>query len=69
MTKVDLFSLGDEPRHFYDRLTHWIESLNPFYNKAEPIGYKGQMDMLKLNGQIKSYHRFDCSRKFLKQEF
>ena len=49
-------SPGDEPRNFYDLLTHWVEScLDPRFSEAELFGFKNQLDVLKMKRQIKSY--------------
>ena len=38
MTKRNSHSSpGDESRNFYDHVTHWIESFNPFLSEAEPF--------------------------------
>ena len=49
------FSPWDEPRNFYDRLTHWVKSWNTFFSEAEPFECKNQVDVLKIKRQIKSY--------------
>ena len=46
---------GDEPRNFYDRLTHRVERRNPFFSEGKSFGCRNQVDVPKMKWQIKSY--------------